>query len=164
MTRAKIIKRAYLLDIYANIRWIIFFDIFYRIVLAYKSKIKNVLRPWYFFYIYIHIYIFYYNTNTNLLFLTNHTLSFVNQIYRVVNYTHLAYPKKPDFDWNDYDFTTRSVSNDMRTFRTVEYRLRTIIKLYLHPLHRTVARETIECPINYSHKGIRHVENVRSHQ
>lgn len=59
----------------------------------------------FFLYIYIHIYIFYYNTNTNLLFLTNHTLSFVNQIYRVVNYTHLAYPKKPDFDWNDYDFT-----------------------------------------------------------
>lgn len=42
----------------------------------------------FFIYIYIHIYIFYYNTNTNLLFLTNHTLSFVNQIYRVVNYTH----------------------------------------------------------------------------
>lgn len=160
MTWAKIIKRRYLLDIYANIRWITFFDIFYRIVSAYKSKIKTVLRPrfFFFFHIYGHIYIlFYYNTNTSVLFLTSHAWSFVNRIYPVV-ITHTWPTRRNPILTGTitiFHVSKRALPNDMRTFsyRSI-HGLRTI-KLYLHLLHWTVATRNDRInPINYFHKRI----------
>lgn len=86
-------------------------------------------------YIYINISTYFITPRTRVFyFSSSHTLSFVNQIYRVVNYTHtrarthLAYPKKPDFDWNDYDFTcltnaarARALSNYMRVPLNTDY-------------------------------------------
>lgn len=148
MTWAKIIKRRYLLDIYANIRWITFFDIFYRIVSAYKSKIKTVLRPRFFF-LYMDISISYFittRTRVCVLFLTSHAWSFVNRIYPVV-ITHTWPTRRNPILTGTitiFHVSKRALPNDMRTFsyRSI-HGLRTI-KLYLHPLHWTVARETIE--------------------